>query len=193
MTTDTGATSNNHWSHKRQPLETVSVACGSTPVSSICRRCSSSISCRLWLQYLVSLVAPLQSPVSVIIAPVVSPVVRLVAPVFVACGFSSSIDRSTPVAVLVPVAPVVVVFVDSSGSSGCRVSIDSSGCRSTPIAVDQLQWLQWLLCRSTPVAVNRLQWLLIDSTGSTSGCRSTPVVAVLPRSSGCRSTPVAVV
>ena len=109
------------------------------------------------------LVAPLQSPVSVIITPLVSPVVRLVAPVFVACGSSSSIDRSTPVPVLVPVAPVVVVFVDSSGSSGCRVSIDSSGCRSTPVAVDRLQWLQWLS---------------IDSSGS-SGCGSIVVLLLL--------------
>jgi len=79
-------------------------------------------------------------------------------------SIDSSGCRSTPVA---PVAVTSII------SSGCRL-INSSGGRSTPVA----QWLlcravgqlQWLSRRSTPVAVDRLQWLSIDSSGP-SGCR----------------------
>ena len=61
-----------------------------------------------------------------------------------------AVVRSTPVAVI-PVAPVAVVSMDRLQWLSCRSidstpvdrlqSIDSSGCRSTPV----FQWLQWLL------------------------------------------------
>jgi len=151
--------------------------------SSICRCRSSSITCRLWLQYDLLLhccCSWLQYYLLFVAPGCCSCICRL--------WFleSSSIDQLTPV-VVVPVAPVGVDRLQ-------WVSIDSSGCRSTPVGVDRLQWVS--IDSSVPVAppvavvsINRLQWWLscrlIDSSRSTPVA---PVVVVSIDSSGCRSS-----
>ena len=131
--------------------------------SSICRCRSSSITCRLWLQYDLLLhccCSWLQYYLLFVAPGCCSCICRL--------WFleSSSIDQLTPV-VVVPVAPVGVDRLQ-------WVSIDSSVPVAPPVAVvsiNRLQW--WLSCR------------LIDSSRSTPVA---PVVVVSIDSSGCRSS-----